>query len=163
MTLIVPFDGSKLSKAALVRAAQFDTLLQEGVIAVTVLPRNNTEYARERGWLDENEPFDAEAIVGSLRSTVADIAPEAEFRYEVVDRYAPVGTVAGRLRQFARENTASIVFLGSENAGRIVSGFTVGASVSADRAYDTMIINSVRPTPVEKLADVAPSVEEIDD
>jgi nucleotide-binding universal stress UspA family protein len=157
MTLLVPFDGSDLSKAALVRAAQFDTLLDEGVIAVTVIPKGNAKYAREQGWIDETEQFDAEAIVSSLRATVADIAPNATFRYEFVDRYAPSGGIASRLRRFARDNDTSIAFIGSENAGRIVTGFTVGAVVSADRNYDTMIINSVGRTPVKKLEAVDPA------
>ena len=73
MTLIVPFDGSALSKAALVRAAQFDTILNEGVVVVTVIPNENTKYARDRGWIDGGEPFDAEAVLAHLREAIADI------------------------------------------------------------------------------------------
>lgn len=162
MTLLVPFDGSDLSKAALVRAAQFDGLLQEGVIAVTVIPKGNATYARERGWIGDTEAFDAERIVNTLRSMVADVAPGAEFRYEFTDRYAPSGGIARVLRRFARDNDTSIAFIGSENAGRVVTGFTVGAVVSAGRGYDTMIINSVRPKRIEKLEDAGPPVESIE-
>lgn len=162
MTLLVPFDGSDLSKAALVRAAQFDGLLEEGVIAVTVIPKGNATYARERGWLGETEAFDAERIADTLRSMVADVAPNAGFRHEFVDRYAPSGRMARVLRRFARDNDTSIVFIGSENAGRIVTGFTVGSVVSAGRRYDTMIVNSVRPKRIEKLEHAGPSVDSIE-
>lgn len=161
MTLFVPFDGSELSKMALVRAAQFETVLEEGVLAVSVIPKNNRRYAGERGWLDDDGTFDAEAVVSHLRSTVANIAPAADFRAEFVDHGAPVGTIANNLRRVARNNDTSIVFLGSENAGRIVSAFTVGSSVTSDRAYDTMIVNSLRPTPVKKLENADPSLDRI--
>jgi nucleotide-binding universal stress UspA family protein len=162
MTLLVPFDGSDLSKAALVRAAQFDGLLDEGVIAVTVVPRGNATYARERGWIGGAEPFDAERIVTGLRAAVAEIDPDAEFRYEVVDRYAPSGGIARVLRRVARDTDTTIAFVGSENAGRIVTGLTVGSVVSADRGYDTMIVNSVRPKPIERLERVGPSVDSVE-
>jgi len=161
MTLVVPFDGSALSKMALVRAAQFDTVLEEGVVAVSAIPSNNADYAREQGWLQETEPFDEDKIVGHLREVVSQIAPAAEFHDVYVDRYAPVGTIAKRLRRFAREQSASIVFVGSENAGRVASAFTVGTSVTADRTYDTMIVSQIRPTTVEKLKDTNPSVRQV--
>jgi len=63
MTLVVPFDGGELSKTALVRAAQFDTVLDQGVVVVSVVPRNNKSYARKRGWINSDEPFNSEAIV----------------------------------------------------------------------------------------------------
>jgi nucleotide-binding universal stress UspA family protein len=37
VTLVVPFDGSSLSESALARAVKFDTVLEEGVVAVAVL------------------------------------------------------------------------------------------------------------------------------
>jgi nucleotide-binding universal stress UspA family protein len=162
MTLLVPFDGSDLSKAALLRAAQFDGLLNEGVIAITVIPRGNAKYARQRGWIDGTDPFDADSIVSTLRSRVADVDPDVEFRYEFVDRYAPTGAVARVLRRFARDNDTSIAFIGSENAGRVVTGLTVGSVVSADRSYDTMIVNSVQPKRIEKLERVGPSVDSVE-
>lgn len=60
MTVIVPFDGSDLSAMALVRAAQCDKVLEEGVIAASIVPANNGKYAREHGWLDNDAGFDSE-------------------------------------------------------------------------------------------------------
>ncbi|MFT4947105.1 MAG: hypothetical protein ACI8TL_001345, partial [Natronomonas sp.] len=56
VSLIVPYDGSKLSRAALVRAVQFDEVLDQGVVVITAIPTNNTGYARDHGWLDDDEP-----------------------------------------------------------------------------------------------------------
>lgn len=157
MSLLVPFDGSTLSKAALVRAVQFDTVLEEGVIAVCVIPQHNVEYARSHGWLDDTEGYDAEAIVTQLREEVAKIAPNASFHHLFVDRHAPRGTIAGRIRRFARANDVTIVFIGSENAGRIVDGITVGQSIAGDRSYDTFIVTSEVLPEIEALEAAAPS------
>jgi nucleotide-binding universal stress UspA family protein len=159
MTLIVPFDGSKLSEAALIRAVQFQTVLEEDVVVVSVIPRNNTEYARERGWIDETEPFDAETVVSYLERTVVERAPEATFQQIFVDRHAPRGTISNRIRRFARDHDASIVFVGSDNAGRMVRGITVGASVAGDRSYDTMIISNEILPEIEKLEEEHPAEE----
>lgn len=157
MTLLVPFDGSQLAKAALLRAAQFDRILEEGVVAVAVIPWGNAEYARDLGWIEAGEPFDGEKITEKLSTTVSEITPDATFEYLQVDRWAPSGTISNKLRRFAREQNTTIVFIGSENAGKLTRSFSVGSSVGADTAYDTMIItNSVLPE-VEKLEEQIPS------
>ena len=57
MTLLVPFDGSELSEAALERATEFAEFSGEDVVALTVVP-DEPEYALSRNWLDPTEPFD---------------------------------------------------------------------------------------------------------
>lgn len=153
MTLAVPFDGSALSQAALIRAVQFDSVLHEGIVVISVIPKGNDRYARERGWIDETEAFDADAIVDYLRGMVTEIAPDAEFEHSFVDRYAPVGTIANRVRQIIRDSDPTIVFVGSENGGSVVQRLSVGQSVSGDRAYDTMIVSHTEPTRIETLED----------
>mgnify|MGYP003836178145 CR=1 FL=1 len=39
MTILVPFDGSDLAEAALIRATQFGNLFDEDVLAVSVIPK----------------------------------------------------------------------------------------------------------------------------
>jgi nucleotide-binding universal stress UspA family protein len=159
VTLVVPFDGTALSKAALARAVQFETVLEEGVLAVTAIPKDNARYARDRGWLDDGESFDAEAIVSHLREAVASVAPDAEFHHLFVDRYAQPGTIATRIRKFAKSHDASIVFIGSENAGRLVSAITAGQSLAGDRAYDTLIVSGERLPKIERLEENLPAEE----
>lgn len=163
MTLVVPYDGTELSQAALVRATQFDQILDGGIVAVTVIPNNNTTYAAERDWLRLDESFSPETIYTRLKEEVAEISPEATFEYIVVGKYAKSGQIASKLRNFAKYRDAGIVFIGSENAGRLVHTVSsVGGTVAADRAYDTMIINTVAPTPIEKLEESLPTEEAID-
>ncbi|ATW87448.1 nucleotide-binding universal stress UspA family protein [Halohasta litchfieldiae] len=161
MTLVVPYDNSELSKTALIRAAQFSTVFDQRVVAVSVVPRNNTTYARERDWIGSNERFDTEAVVTTLRESVAKIAPEATFDHISVGRDAPSGTIANKIRRFARQNDASIVFVGSENAGRIVGTLTVGSSVTTDRSYETMIIPHAKPVKIKELETALPTPPEI--
>jgi len=143
MTFLVAFDGSDLAEAALTRAREFAAPTDEQMVALSVVPNRNASYARERGWIDDGEAFDTETIAERLRARVAEIAPGATFRYELVGRRAPPGTVATRFRNAARREDASMVFVGSENAGRLVSTVTsVGSAVAADRAYDVVIVRS---------------------
>jgi nucleotide-binding universal stress UspA family protein len=151
MTFLVPFDGSPLAETALRRAASFATVFDESVVAVSVIPEGNADYARERGWLDEGEPFDVQAIVDHLGDRVAQVAPDAEFRAERVGRDAPSGTISNRVRKAARQVGASMVFVGSENAGHVVTSLcTVGSGIATDADYDVVIVRNERPGPFEE-------------
>lgn len=157
MTLLVPFDGSELAEAALVRAAEFGHVFDEDVLAVSVIPDGDTDYASEHGWIDEGEEFDLKTVVSTLHEQVTDLCPSANFRHTVVDRYAPAGSIAKRLRKIARDEDASMVFLGSENAGHFVTTVSsVGQTVAADEAYDVVIVRDRSPAKVAKLNDVSP-------
>lgn len=161
MTLVVPFDGSDLSKVALVRAVQFDTVVDEGVVAVSVVPQENVKYAREKGWLGSNESFDIDQITTYLRDSVKNIGSDAGFNCILVGRWAQSGTIAKKIRRFARDTDATIVFIGSENAGRLIQSISVGSTVATDRTYDTMVISDVEPTRIEKFEEAIPTEERI--
>lgn len=143
MTIVVPFDNSDLSKAALRRARTL-TRDSEAVRAVAVVPRNNDQYARERGWIDD-ESFDIEQAVRRLSEVVSDVIPGAGFDYVSTGRYANPGQIANEIRNYAREHDARVVVIGSENAGRIVSAVTsVGTPVASSSAYDVYIVRHER-------------------
>jgi nucleotide-binding universal stress UspA family protein len=153
MTFLVPFDGSALAAAALDRAVKFAEAFDQTVLAVTVVPQGNTEYARDRGWIDAGEPFDHDTIVAQLREQVGEHAPEATFRAERVSRSARAGSIARVLRQVARQTGASMVFVGSDNAGRLVTTLSsVGGNVAADLTYDVVIVRHTKQSPVEGVA-----------
>lgn len=163
MTFVVPFDGSALAEAALVRAEEFATVLDESVVAVTVIPNGDEEYARERGWTTESEAssgsgFDPESVLSTIREQVEALSPTARFRYETVGKHATAGTISNRLRRTARDEGASMVFIGSENAGSMVSSLgSVGSSVAAEDAYDVVIIQNRAPSKVERVKEAAPA------
>ncbi len=150
MVVIVPFDGSVLSKTALLYGERASGLYEETTIAVTVIPRQKAEYARENDWIAENEAFDRETIVSRLRERVKGVAPEAVFEHLVVDRYASSGTISSRIRRFARERDTSAIFIGSKNAGHSMIGTTsVGGRVAFEGAYDIAVIRNPHPTVVD--------------
>lgn len=144
MTLLVPFDGTALSAAALDRAAEFARATDEGLVVLTVVP-DDEAYARDRGWIDAEEAFDPEAIAADFEAEAREHVPEATFRHERtigVDSRASVTTdVVRTIRQVATEIDASILFVGSEHAGRVSTPDTsVGDPIAEDPRYDVHIV-----------------------
>jgi nucleotide-binding universal stress UspA family protein len=142
MTIVVPFDESDLAREALRRATQIKHD-SETVVALVVIPDENAEYARNRGWMGPDEEFRAKAIVADLTDRVRELAPEATFEYIVTDRYASNGQIANKLRRYAVDVGARLVVIGSDNAGRIVSSLgSIGRRVATNTTYDILIVRS---------------------
>lgn len=144
MVYLVPFDGSALSEAALVRAREFANHTGRELIALTVIP-SDEEYAGERDWLDSDGSFDPAEIAERLEAHVAEIAPNATFRWEETESVSSLASttvdVSRTIRKVAHEAEADVVFIGSENAGRVAAPVTsVGEPVSEDPAYDVFIV-----------------------
>jgi nucleotide-binding universal stress UspA family protein len=157
MTLVVPFDGSELAEAALVRATEFGTVFEEDVLAVSVIPKDNSKYAREHGWIGPDEEFDLETVITTLHEQVTNLCPSANFRHTIVDRYAPSGSISKAVRKMAEREDASMVFIGSENAGHIVTAVSsVGGSIASDEAYDVVIVRHRSPAKIAKLRNTSP-------
>ncbi|ELZ31097.1 stress response protein-like protein [Halogeometricum pallidum JCM 14848] len=150
---MVPFDGSELAEAALVRAGQFGAVFEEDVLAVSIVPRGNVRYAVDRGWLEPGEPFDLNAVVAALHERVTACCPSADFRHSVVGRYAPPGSISTRIRRMIEDEGATMVFIGSENAGHVVASLSsVGSHVAADESYDVVIVRHGVPSRIAALA-----------
>lgn len=82
MALLVPFDGSDLSKTALTRAMEFADCRNEEITALSAIPGDAT-YARDRGWIDADEASGTETVADRMRERAESVAPTASFRYEV--------------------------------------------------------------------------------
>jgi nucleotide-binding universal stress UspA family protein len=140
MTYVVAFDNSPLAKTALRRAVEYADAVGEEVVAVTAVQRD-AAVARKRGWLGGDESFDVETVARNLTEAVTTIDPDVGFEYRTLDAYAPRGRVSRTVRELAVERDASVVFVGSDNAGRMVGGLaSVGQNVSADDRYDVHIV-----------------------
>jgi nucleotide-binding universal stress UspA family protein len=164
MTLFVPFDGSALAEAALVRATEFGIVFEEDVLAVSVIPKGDARYAREHDWIEPDEDADLGTVVSRLHRQVTDLCPTANFRHRVVDKRAPSGEIATQLRRLAEREDASMVFIGSENAGHLVTSLSsVGSSLAAEVAYDVVIVRDRSPAKVAKLEDASPHRKEKSD
>lgn len=146
MVLLVPYDGSELSRTALARAQQYSELTDAELIALTVVPEDS-EFAVERGWIDVEEQFDGEMIGHQLQEDVAEIAPAATRRIEVVEPNddqvitSPTFDIVRTIRNVATEVGAEVLFLGSENAGQVSAPLTsVSEPLTEDPEYDVFIV-----------------------
>lgn len=161
MAVLVPFDASTLSRSALRRAATLADAREEALVAATVVPRNNEEYAREKGWLGPDEEVADDDAGGLVRDRlgvdVRALAPDAEFRVVTADRSATPGTISNRLRALALDIGASTVVVGSASAGHFATSLSsVGGGVATDRRYDVFIVRREDP----EVADLGPVYEE---
>ncbi|MFP8958029.1 universal stress protein [Natrialbaceae archaeon A-CW3] len=145
MTFVVPFDGSQLAEAALVRAVEYGAALDESVTAVSVVPERK-RYAREKGWIEEGEGYEVDAVVATLRDRVAELASDASFDYERIREFPPEAEIADHVERLVLAHDPSVVFLGSDNVGRVVTPLTsVGVHIAAEEAYDVFIVRHRRP------------------
>lgn len=162
MTFVVPFDGTDLSRSALASARLYSIAFEDStseivewllpeqpldVVAISIIPESR-RYAQRKGWIREDEDFNPREIAEELHKDVANITPNANFQYERIDGVASVGTISARIRQKAYELDASVLFIGSENAGRLVTPLSsVGHSIAADQRYDVHLVRKPIPEP----------------
>lgn len=145
MTFLVPFDGSDPSRVGVRRAVELAPRSIR-VVAFSVVPRKHTEWARDRGLLEADEEYSNERVVSRLQDRAHDVDDDVVFQHTTVDRYAPTGTISHEIRSFARDVDAKMVFVGSEQAGSIVSTLqSVGSSVASDDAYDVVLVRRQEP------------------
>ncbi len=152
MVFLVPFDGSYLSEAAILRATEYGEALDQDVIVLTVVP-DDESYAIDAGWYErgEDEPFSVSYVADKLRDGVADISPQASFRQERIEHGTAAG-IATRIREVADDIRPSVVFLGTENVGAIAQPITsVAGSVAEDAIYDVHIVRYYAPPSIPEI------------
>lgn len=151
MTFLAPFDGTRLARAAVVRADEYAEALDEDVVVVSVVPESE-RYAREKEWIGPGEAFDVTETAADLHRQVVSLSPGASFRWKRVGGSAASGTVANTIRRTAAEVEADVVFLGSENAGRVVVPVSsVAGPVASDAHYDVHLIRRQAPPRIEAI------------
>lgn len=143
MTYLVPYDGSDLADAALATARDHARADGRDLVAVVVIPRSNVRYAREKGWLDEDQPFDREAIEDGLESRARSIAPEVGFKVADVDRFGHRARIANAVGRVAARVDVHTVYLGSKQAGgSVVPSNSVGGAIANDPDVDIHVVRS---------------------
>jgi nucleotide-binding universal stress UspA family protein len=147
MTILVPFDGSPIARAALRRATELAEAFDRQILVYAVVP-DRRRYAERKGWIESGDDVDPEAIAERLRGKALSVAPEASFEAVVVGGEPSGGYIAKKIRDYARENDVLVLVLGSETVGRVVTPLTsVSRSVAAEQAYELYLVRS--PTQVE--------------
>lgn len=151
MTFAVPFDGSKLAEAALVRADEYARALNESVVVLSVIS-TGPHYAIRKGWVDSREAFDIETAARGLRERARELVPDADFEYRLVGPRPPAGAIAKTLRNMLRSESPSVVFIGSDNAGRIARPVSsVSTTVASGKAYDVYLVRDPKPSEIAAL------------
>ena len=151
MTFAVPFDGSDLAEAALVRADEYARALDESVVVMTVIS-TRYHYAKEKGWIETREEFDIETVARRLWEQASELVGDVAFEYELVGPRPPAGAIAKGIRNMIRREDPNVVFLGSDNAGRIASPVSsVGGAVTSANAYDVYLVRDPHPPTIDGL------------
>ena len=151
MAFAVPFDGSDLAEAALVRADEYARVLDESVVVMTVIS-TRYHYAKEKGWIETREEFDIETVARRLWEQASELVGDVAFEYELVGPRPPAGAIAKGIRNMIRREDPNVVFIGSDNAGRIVAPVSsVGDSVASAEAYDVYLVRDTNPPVIDGL------------
>lgn len=149
MTVLVPYDGSALSNTALDRARQFCEFTDERLLALVVVP-DEPGYAHRHGWLAPEDAFDVGVVERKLTQQIRDVAPDAEVRTEFVENTEPTAdtttVVVRTIKEVAGDVAATVVFVGSQNAGTVSRPLaSVGGTVADDARYDVHIVRHPGP------------------
>jgi len=148
MTVLAPYDGSKLARTALKRAETFADSRDEEVVAITVVPEDES-FAVDRGWVASPDDYGRDTVCAEFGRQVSELCPQATFRCETpTETDEPTSTatddITRTIRQAAAELDVSVIFIGTENAGRISTPVTsVGSPLSKDPEYDVHIVRHV--------------------
>jgi nucleotide-binding universal stress UspA family protein len=154
MTLLVPYDGSALSKTALSRGQTFAEYTDDDLLALVVIP-DEPGYAHRHGWLEPEDTFDVGVVERKLTQEVGDVAPAADVRAEFVENTEPTAdtttVVVRTIKEVAGDVGARIVFVGSQNAGKVTRPLaSIGGTVADDARYDVHIVRHPDPEFVDE-------------
>jgi len=139
MVLLVPFDGSSVSEAALARAVDHGQALEEDVVAVSFVP-TGADYAERRKWVQPDENFATETASNELRRKIEEATDDAE-RTFAESANAPTDGIGDHIRQVAADVDASILFVGASDEAddRLTTPF---GDLAAVADYDVYIVRS---------------------
>lgn len=142
-TYLVAYDGGADSERALRRATAFADRTGARLVVASVLP-TDASLAETYDLTDDGE-YDPEAAAERLRAA-AEAAPEADFRAERVGAYAGRRRIAKVLSRVAGEEEAEVVFVGGDDAGRVVQRLSRADGASAERGgdagFDVFVVRS---------------------
>jgi nucleotide-binding universal stress UspA family protein len=134
MTVLVPFDGSSGSEAALTRAVRYGAALESDVLAVAMVP-TGADVAQRRTRIHPGDDFAVEAAAAELRRKIDEATDEAEIRFADATARSPADGITEQIDRLAREVDASVVFLGADGDG------TLEVSLDGDAApFDVHVV-----------------------
>jgi len=140
MVLLVPYDGSPVSKAALRRAVEHGDALDSSVVAVSFVP-TGSEYALRRTWIEPGEDFAIDTAQEELERKIEETVDDAERGYEEAGASALADGAATKIRQVAEDVGASTLYVGSREEST-EEPMTPFGPIAPDGAYDVHLVRS---------------------
>jgi nucleotide-binding universal stress UspA family protein len=141
MVFLVPYDGSRVSEAALSRAVEHGKAMDEEILAVSIIP-TGADYAERRKWINPDENFAAESASNTLRRKIEEATDDAERNYEQPGAQSPEDGLSQRIREVAVEINASTLFVGASPDHSEEDLETPFGRVAPDAEYDIHIVRT---------------------
>lgn len=139
MVFLVPYDGSRVARAALDRAVEHGEALDERVVAVSFVP-TGAEYAQRRKWIDPSEDLAIDGVHDRLTEKIEETTDRAERTFEEPSASGVHEGVAERVRQVANDVGATVLFVGTEDAEDELT--TPFGSIAPDGSYDVHLVRA---------------------
>lgn len=140
MVFLVPYDGSRVSEAALDRAVEHGRALEEDVVAVTFVP-TGSEYAERRKWIRPTEDFAVESARAELRRKIEETTDDAERNYLDSGASSVEDGVTEHIRRIANEIDAETLYVGT-NDGEADEPRTPFGGIANDAGYDVHLVRT---------------------
>ncbi|WP_336325963.1 universal stress protein [Halovenus sp. HT40] len=141
MVFLVPYDGSRVARAALDRAVEHAEALDEQVIAVSFVP-TGSEYAQRRKWIEPSEDFAADTAHQQLQQKIEETTDSAERTFEETGASGVHDGLAERIRQVADDVEASILFVGTNDGDDEDDVTTPFGPIAPNGKYDVHLVRS---------------------
>jgi nucleotide-binding universal stress UspA family protein len=141
MVFLVPYDGSRVSEAALDRAVEHGEALEEEVVAVTFVP-TGSEYAERRKWIEPTADFAVDSARSELKRKIAETTDDAERNYLDSGATSVENGVSDRIRRIADDIDASILYVGTSDEESEDAVTTPFGSIAQDASYDVHLVRS---------------------
>jgi nucleotide-binding universal stress UspA family protein len=140
MVFLVPYDGSRVARAALDRAVEHGEALDEQVVAVSFVP-TGSEYAQRRKWIEPTEEFAADNAHQQLKRKIEETTDSAERTFDETGASGVHDGLAERIRQVAADVEATVLFVGTE-PGDDDDLTTPFGTIAPDGEYDIHLVRS---------------------
>jgi nucleotide-binding universal stress UspA family protein len=139
MVFLVPYDGSRVARAALDRAVEHGEALDERVVAVSFVP-TGVEYAQRRMWIDPSEDLATDGVHERLAKKIEETTDRSERTFEETTASGVHEGVAESVRQVASDVGATVLFVGTEgDEDELTTPF---GSIAPDGTYDVHLVRA---------------------
>jgi nucleotide-binding universal stress UspA family protein len=141
MVFLVPYDGSRVARAALDRAVEHGEALDERIVAVSFVP-TGSEYAQRRKWIEPSEEFAADSAHQQLKQKIEETIDSAERTFEETGASGVHDGLVERIKRVAADVDASVLFVGTEDGDGEDDAATPFGPVAPDGEYDVHLVRS---------------------